>query len=247
MMSNYDMIISLGGNCSAATHLRRRGLRPYSLPFDWLYMEDGHTIDYLKIGFKNGFSDFCLKENLIPISKSGQGEAGTARYAYKDTISGYCFVHHFHKSIEEGGYDAVYDTLKRRMQRMFSRIESARSILFLLATAFPYSFDKADELLKILRDMYCDKTIDLFVEQKGTTFSDDSIIGRKIIGYGFDGEVYSAGHATPDWAFLDKISLNGASQKPIKGIDKLYYKLWKSLSRRFLIGGYALDKLSYRK
>ena len=67
MLETYDAIISLGGNCGAASQLRMRGLRPYPLPFDWTYMTGPETIEWLCEGFADGFKDFCLKENLDTI------------------------------------------------------------------------------------------------------------------------------------------------------------------------------------
>lgn len=34
----YDLIASLGGDCSAASQLRLRGLRHEAYPFDWTYI-----------------------------------------------------------------------------------------------------------------------------------------------------------------------------------------------------------------
>ena len=247
MRTEYDLIASLGGNCTAAAHLRRRGMRPYSLPFDWLFMDTPQTIEYLAGAFPNRFSDFCLKENLVPIEKAGQGAAGTARYAYRDVISGYSFVHHFHDSITTtGGYDKVSSMLKRRMDRFFQKIDSSNSILFILSTAFDFPYKMADDLIASLRRTYLEKHIDLYVVQHGMRFDDASTIAKKIIGHAFDGEVYDSSHSRPEWHFLDDVRMNGVTPKRIRGLDKIYYKIWKALSKRFRDGGYALDKISYR-
>ena len=37
---SYDLVCSLGGNCAAAFQLGFRGLRVFSLPFDWGYIEN---------------------------------------------------------------------------------------------------------------------------------------------------------------------------------------------------------------
>ena len=63
----YDAIVSLGGFCGASIQLRARGLRPYSLPFDWLFMEDEQSIKWLTSEVGNDFRSFCLRENLVAL------------------------------------------------------------------------------------------------------------------------------------------------------------------------------------
>ncbi len=75
-IEKFDAIISLGGFCGAAAQLRARGLRPFSLPFDWLVMDSPQTIVYLTKAFERGFDDFCLKENLTVLPWQGGGGGG---------------------------------------------------------------------------------------------------------------------------------------------------------------------------
>ena len=44
---HYDLIVSLGANCSAAHNLRYRNMRPFSLPLDWVYIENDKPIKWL--------------------------------------------------------------------------------------------------------------------------------------------------------------------------------------------------------
>lgn len=62
--NEYDLIVSLGGNCAAALQLKRRNLRLFSFPFDYLAMQDGRGVNYLAEGFLTDFSNFMLKNNL---------------------------------------------------------------------------------------------------------------------------------------------------------------------------------------
>lgn len=62
----YDLICSLGGNCAAAHNLQYKGLRPFSLPFDWVYMLNEEPLYKLADCFKDDFSRFFLQENLKP-------------------------------------------------------------------------------------------------------------------------------------------------------------------------------------
>ena len=60
----FDLVFSLGGNCTAAHNLQYRGLRKFSLPFDWTYIVDEKAIYNLAEGFQTDFKYFLLKENL---------------------------------------------------------------------------------------------------------------------------------------------------------------------------------------
>ena len=97
MSKKYDLICSLGGNCSAAHNLKIRGLRNFSLPFDWCYIKNEKPIEYLTEGFENGFKNFLLKKNLEELKGNEYNEAHISCAQYKDSYTGYYFVNHFRK------------------------------------------------------------------------------------------------------------------------------------------------------
>jgi len=68
MGNEYDLIVSLGANCSAAANMKRRGLRRCSLPFDWLHVAEDGPLPWLAEHLQDGLSGFCLKENLVRIT-----------------------------------------------------------------------------------------------------------------------------------------------------------------------------------
>ena len=251
-LKEYDLIVSLGGNCSAAIQMRMRGLRFFSLPFDWLFMEDTRPIEYLAHGFANGFSDFMLKDNLLPHIDGWQG--GVAKYKYKDTHTGFCFIHHFHKSIDEpGGYEAVDSVMRHRINRLMSQIESSRRILLILTTDFTFDVALAEKMIAEIRTQYPDKEIDFHMMQFGVAFEDPAITGRKFVDMPFTGglyarpkSIYDLERTSAEWDFLDEIALPGRSIPKIDGVNKFLYKMWKSLSTRFLKGGFALKGVSFR-
>ena len=91
--TKYDLIASLGANCSVAYELKRRFLRSFSLPFDWLLIDDSRTFAYLARAFRNRFDDFMLKENLVEL------ECGDGKYVpYYDKCSGCKFLHFFQRT-----------------------------------------------------------------------------------------------------------------------------------------------------
>lgn len=66
-MNRYDLICSLGGNCSVAHNLLYRRLRKFALPFDWTYFEDISAIYKLAESFEVKFADQLKKENLVEL------------------------------------------------------------------------------------------------------------------------------------------------------------------------------------
>lgn len=254
MLNSYDAIISLGGNCGAASQLRMRGLRPLSLPFDWTYMDGPETIEWLAKGFSNGFVDFCIKDNLVPIERDSV--SGLAPYKYKDMVSGYNFIHHFWKSAEtDAGYHVTYDVLRRRTDRLLSLVNRCSSILFILATNFTYDPDIAVRFLETLRGMYPEKTIDLHVLQHCATFYSPCILAEKwpedmpFTGGRYARRIFTYDFSRTDteWEFLDKITLtNHGTPKKIKGVTRFLYKIWKCLSKRLRNNGYGCIGVRFR-
>lgn len=237
MKNTYDAIISLGGFCGAAAQLRARGLRTTAYPFDWLYMESPSAIRWLIHAFATTFDDFCLRENLRPITRPGVG--GMARYKYVDSISGYGFIHHFHHSIDEGGYNEVYPVFKRRIKRMLDVFRPQKRVLLILATIFEFEPQLAEGLLRTIRLRFPETIIDLHVVQFGVKFSNPTILADKIIGpYSFIGERYARHHGDYDnsrtsyeWNFLDNLILNNHCSRKLQGLTKIRFKIWKNLSR----------------
>ena len=253
METTYDAIISLGGNCAAASQLRMRGLRPYSLPFDWTSMDGPRTIEWLKSGFENGFTDFCLRENLVPLERGG---AGVAPYKYKDMLSGYSFIHHFWTEAEtEKGWLVTYNVLRRRVDRLLKVFEKSDKLLFILATNFEYDLKIVIQLLTFLRSKYPQKCIDFHVLQHRVVFKNPLILAEKWpADFPFTGGRYARSILTYDfsrtdteWEFLDGISLTGIrGDMKFRCFDGFKYKLWKHLSKYFRDNGYACTGLRFR-
>src|SRR5574344_1222376 len=133
----YDFVCSLGGNCAAAHNLLHRNKRLFSLPFDWLYIENDTPLLYLCEGFKDNFKNFCKKENLVIFDKNENNATNGGKLKYKDNYKNFFFVNHFSKDINlDNEYEKIYTKLKRRINRLFNLIEKSNKILFLISTAF---------------------------------------------------------------------------------------------------------------
>lgn len=124
-----DLICSLGGDCIAAAQIKVRGLRPFSLPFDWCSSNGAPAIENLAHQFEQGFTGFARRENMEPLPG--------IRFGYRDKFTGFGFIHHFKSEISQPGeferFDAV---LQRRLRRLRTAIESSSSVLFLVSRIF---------------------------------------------------------------------------------------------------------------
>ncbi len=240
-IEKFDAIISLGGFCGAAAQLRARGLRPFSLPFDWLVMDSPQTIVYLTKAFERGFDDFCLKENLTVLPWQG---GGTTQYKYRDQVSGYGFIHHFHHSLEAGGWEETYPVLMKRIRRLFSLFQPNKRILLILATPFEFDFQLAADLLEVVRRRYPQTEFQMSILQFSASLP-KGVLGQEISDARFHGVAryarltgaYDFNRPSSEWSFLDRVQLTESSKKQ-KGISKVIYKVWKSSSKYLLTKGY---------
>jgi len=221
-VKQYDLICSLGGNCAAAHNLLHCGLRKFSLPFDWLYILDDGPIYRLSECFENDFKNFCLKENMKPLPE-GVNRSHLDREQYYDTYTGYRFVNHFSKKIEDGGFPEVKKKITRRISRLLSYIEQGKDILFILATSFEFDLDSVIKLSQTLQEKWPDKNFSfevlMFCSASDSMTTTGNITLRKYTRSmnncdfcGFNNE----------WCFLYDLSL-----KPV--LHDIHYSLWQKI------------------
>ena len=163
-MRDYDLVISLGGNCATAANLQRRKLRPFSLPFDWVYFVDEVAIVNLASGIKDHFSQMMQKENLVEVLPGHPEYAGLhpGYIRYIDKGSGYRFANHFRERIScEGEYDRAYCLWRKRVERLFRVLASKQRFLLVLATTVPIRECVARALQMSFREAFPGKVFDL--------------------------------------------------------------------------------------
>jgi len=201
----YDLICSLGGNCSVAHNLRYRNMRPFSLPFDWVYMENEKTIQYLIEGFADNFQNLCKRENLerLPDTKDH-------KLIYLDNYSGYCFPNHFSQEIETSDeYFKMSEKLKRRINRLINAIQNSKTILFILSVGFSVNKALLEKLYISLSEMFPDKTIDFnfvqFNAEEDYSSNDDTGKGVHISTHRRPYNNYDFSQTNFEWEFLDNI------------------------------------------
>lgn len=207
----YDLAFSLGGNCAVASQLRQRGLRPYSLPFDWVYMlKDTYevTLNRLACCFEDDFKNFFLEENIKPLPE-GLNRSHEDRPQYYDSYTEYRFVNHFDLPMEKGGYPPVKIKLTRRIDRLVKAINKGRRILLILATPFEIKLDAILYLKGVLERKWPGKVFDFKVvmfncvgEESGAFHN---ILVDRHIRLMNDNDF---GGTNPEWNFMNNLSLS---------------------------------------
>ena len=150
-MKTYDLIVSLGGSCAEANQLKVRGLRLVSLPFDWIFTKDPAFLGRLAVCFKEDFVNWMKPENLMEVD-SGERNPKAAKYQYRDTYTGYCFIHDFLGPKEEYG-EKVRNKYRRRIERLYERLHQAK----IIALCFDAGFAGSEGPLLAIRDLILDK------------------------------------------------------------------------------------------
>lgn len=241
MRHEYDLVVSLGANCSAAGNMKRRGLRRCSLPFDWLYMVDERPLFWLAEHLQDGLRDFCRKENLVRITPENPEWSATdaKKFKYIDTESGYRFVHLFRQPVETSDeYERVIPILRKRIARMYELVGRAQNVLLLLATGKPLG----DAALKTVREAFAHRfpqtSFDLeflkfedaiFNEVKAVEHSPEEGIHVREITRAVN--EYDFSLTNFEWSFLDGVRLTSRVVSP--GILETCKALAKRMVRWF--------------
>ncbi len=124
----FDLIISLGEDCACSSYLRRFNLQYNSYPFDWLTgAEFSKRIDLLC----NNFERFLNIEDLKNITKKNTNLCDNRTDSYQNNYTNFNFYHDFLKEIPfETMFNKVKEKYERRINRMYTHIETGENILF---------------------------------------------------------------------------------------------------------------------
>ena len=127
LRKKFDLVVSLGENCSCASYLRKYKLRDYSYPFDWLYSS---TFEKKIQIIANSFEGFLAKGNVQKFVDKDK-RVSTHYDNYEDLGTGLRFIHDFPVGVDFGeAYDEVYAKYQRRIARLYDRGAQAKEILF---------------------------------------------------------------------------------------------------------------------
>ncbi|WP_036289113.1 DUF1796 family putative cysteine peptidase [Methylocystis sp. ATCC 49242] len=154
----YDLFVSLGSACDPAAHLRRRGLRKFSMPLDWVAslslpdvcrLFEDRFIDYMNInnmqridGTANYYDEEAVESSIEPASQTTQ--------FIPDSKYNVISVHDFAvvKDVSwQEQYPAYREKLVLRIKRLLSSLQQAESALFVRWSG---ALETAIELHKVL-------------------------------------------------------------------------------------------------
>ena len=147
----YDIILSLGGSCAVANQLKCRGLRLASYPFDWIFTKEPLSLERLSECFRDGFVNWMKPENLVDIGVV-ERNLHAAKYQYRDTYTGFRFIHDFIEK-KEKCIKQVRQKYLRRIERMYSRLRCAKRI----ALCFDADFKGSEVPLISIRELILEK------------------------------------------------------------------------------------------
>jgi len=141
----YDVIISLGRDCTISYYLRHFQLQKESLPFDWLII---HSLESILQLFQNDFDDFLSKENLSYELTWKEG------LQYIDNKYKLSFRHDFIKDFHNEFEDVVFK-YKRRISRMQNKLSNAKKVLFVHQTKnIEYDLPFLKRFINTLNELY---------------------------------------------------------------------------------------------
>lgn len=150
-MERYDIIYSLGRDCSCASYLQRSGLRLTSGPFDWV------TNANLEERFElllNDFQYFFDKEYLKPQEKQCDHYDKYNDY-YENVRTNIYFWHDFPVNMPfEEAYIAAKEKYNRRINRFYENIKNNEKVLLVWFSKFHQT---PDDVVLDLCNRFCAK------------------------------------------------------------------------------------------
>ena len=235
----YDLIVSLGGNCSVAQQARHRGLRNCSLPLDWAFMPDEKPLRILPDLLATRFEQFCRYENMEEIASPPE-ERGHIKCKLKDRYSGYHLIYNFTAPFSDRTiYERDLAVLRRRVDRMYDLAGNAKKVLFAITTVFEFDTALLEPIYTALLKTFPGVSIKLVVMQFSSgTCEEFDLMDGKIHVTKLErawNHVYDTQLTAPDWSWLDCLSISG-TQDPIAKRKrdwkiKYAYKLWMKLGK----------------
>ncbi|MEK4059259.1 MULTISPECIES: DUF1796 family putative cysteine peptidase [Paenibacillus] len=148
----YDCIVCLGSSCEPAAHLRRRGLRTFSSPLDWVVSLSHTDVNLL---LSRRFPEYMELPNEVPdegddVFVENEVVMPVRSYFIKDYYYYVISVHDF-PILEEQEWGSVYpgfkDKIDMRSQRLLDQLIVSRKVLFI---RWGSTYEESLQLQKVL-------------------------------------------------------------------------------------------------
>ncbi|MBR3924605.1 MAG: hypothetical protein IKJ45_15915 [Kiritimatiellae bacterium] len=223
-VKSYDLILSLGGSCAVANQLKVRGLRPFSLPLDWIFCVSPDTLARLADCFRDDFARWMLPENLVEVD-SCDWNAHAAKYQYRDTFTGYRFLHDF-VTPKEVSAETVRVKYRRRIDRLYDKLQKADSLALCFDAKYPGSEENVLAIRSLILEKFgAGKNIDCYLVEfcadRYETIANDHL---EVFRFTHPRTDYIFGpHPTFEFGFMDNFRLTGKFKSEERGKGRWYY------------------------
>lgn len=126
----YDIVYSIGYDCTAARYMGKYFLRSYAGPFDWITLCDFPTrMEYIL----NDFENFMNKEDMVFINRPPEHDYLNPKMIdYRNTRDNYHFYHDFPKGIDfDVSFPAIKAKYNRRIKRFDEMLKTKENVLLI--------------------------------------------------------------------------------------------------------------------
>lgn len=225
----FNLVISIGEDCACTSYLRRCNLQNCSYPFDWLTKANFMTrIDLIV----NDFQRFLEMEDLVSIEKKRDTYNGRRFDLYENTYNKFHFYHDFPIGVPlEKSFDDINKKYQRRIKRLYDKIETSESILFVwLSHSKLHNNEEIISGYQKLKDKFITKDIYMLIVENNPEKSQETLENDHILIVHHDTisddkkHHYdpTMGNKTNNLKVFKKIRLNVTFQESMK---RVLYKL----------------------
>ena len=128
-MNRYDIIYSLGRDCSCAMYMQQTNLRSCSGPFDWLTNAGFEKRFELMI---NNFDEFLEQSDLLPMDKPTAFPSDKNNDYYENVKTGLYYWHDFPAGVPlQESFNIVKEKYNRRIKRFYDNILTKNRVLLI--------------------------------------------------------------------------------------------------------------------
>ena len=144
----YDMIVSLGWNCQTAFQLKRKKLRSFTGPIDWMY---SYSVSHLCRLLKQKFNGFMEVENMRIEGIQGTNSCYTVSDLNTKCVSVHDFLVTENSDTSLLTYPQFKEKMNRRIEKLYNSLAISDSALFVRIQA---NRDEALELKNAISEIY---------------------------------------------------------------------------------------------